>query len=196
MTDNSTAVYAPRYALFGALLGLLVPLFGSMLAALLQTGTITLNGMWQALVSNPLLWLMATSPLVLGAIAWLAGRNQDKLEHLLAHTDRLVEQRTGQLNRALTSIQSLHQIAGLLTAASELPDVLQALVGKIAEFLPADRVTLITFDLEKKQVIHFVRGGPGIENVVLTVPFEELWAGLSGWVLQNDRPALSPKDKP
>ncbi len=91
--------------------------------------------------------------------------------------------------------EALYRTSRSLIAAESLPDLLQSIVDSVAEALPADRVTLITFDLESQGVAHFVKGGPGASRVV-RVSFEELWSGLSGWVLRELTPTLSPKGRP
>jgi PAS domain S-box-containing protein len=94
---------------------------------------------------------------------------------------------------ALSETQALYRATRSVTAIANLPDTLHAMVDGVAEALPADRVSLITFDLETREVIHFAAGGPGLGQII-PVSFDELWDGLSGWVLREGKPALSPKD--
>lgn len=96
---------------------------------------------------------------------------------------------------ALTQTEALYRASRSLIALESLSDVLQAVVDGVAEALPANRVLLYTLDLEKRQVIHFVKGGPG-SGQMRPASFDELWAGLSGWVLRELEPALSPKGIP
>lgn len=91
--------------------------------------------------------------------------------------------------------QALHDVSHIFVAAGDLTETLQAVVDNIAAALCADRVTLITFNLQERQVTHFVKGGPGASRIV-SVSFDELWQGLSGWVLRELKPALSPKNLP
>lgn len=100
-----------------------------------------------------------------------------------------------QTRMALDQTQALYQVGRSMMAVEDLETVFQGMVNRVAETLPADRVTLITFNLEAQVVEHFLMGGPGVKNVV-RAPFAELWEGLSGWVLREKRPALSPKDLP
>lgn len=96
---------------------------------------------------------------------------------------------------ALAETQALYQVARSLFTFPNLPSLLQTVVDTVAEALPANRVTLITFDLETRKVTNFMKGGAGAKHV-LAVSFEELWDGLSGWTLRELKPALSPKDIP
>lgn len=100
-----------------------------------------------------------------------------------------------KMHEALQRTEILYNVSRSLIAFEDLTGLLQTIVEKVAENLPADRTTLIGFELEAQEVTHFVKGGPGAEHVVVT-PFEELWQGLSGWALREMKPALSPKDLP
>jgi PAS domain S-box-containing protein len=91
--------------------------------------------------------------------------------------------------------EALFRVAHSLIDHEDLLTRLQSVVDSVAEALPADRVTLIVLDLEARQVLHFVKAGPGAEQVI-AVPFDELQDGLTGWVLRERKPALSPKGRP
>lgn len=96
----------------------------------------------------------------------------------------------------LQEIQAVQDLADTLWSSENLPQVLQSIVDRIAVAIPADRVSLIIFDLEEKRVDHFMRGGPGSRDINTTVQFDELMNGLSGWVLREGKPALSLKNQP
>ena len=91
----------------------------------------------------------------------------------------------------LTKIETLYRVNRSLIVIQDLRGLLQAIVDSMAEALPANRVVLITLDLEQHTVIDFVPGGSGAAHVV-NVPFDELWNGLAGWALREMQPALSP----
>ncbi len=96
---------------------------------------------------------------------------------------------------ALAETKALYRASSSLIAQESLSNVLQTVVDGVVEALPADRATLITLDLEKRRLTNFVKGGPGAERA-LPISFAELWEGLSGWVLRELKPALSPKGTP
>ncbi len=100
-----------------------------------------------------------------------------------------------QTQSALGRTAALYEVSRSVLAIAGLEDLLQSVVDNVSKNLPANRVTLITFNLEQKQVGYFMEGGPGAQHVV-HVPFEELLSGLSGWVLNHKEPALSPKGVP
>jgi diguanylate cyclase (GGDEF)-like protein/PAS domain S-box-containing protein len=99
------------------------------------------------------------------------------------------------LRESLSKTRAFYQISRSLATIGNLPDMLQSIVDGIAEALPADRVTLITLDLENEKITHFIRGGQHSEQV-LFISFQELMEGLSGWVLRERKPALSPGGRP
>jgi GAF domain-containing protein/HAMP domain-containing protein len=97
-----------------------------------------------------------------------------------------------QTQEALTHTEALYQVSQASTAVESLGTLLQDIVDRIAESLPADRVLLITLDLESKQVTSFVESGLPTGSIV-PLAYDELMSGLTGWVIQHRKPALSPK---
>lgn len=100
-----------------------------------------------------------------------------------------------QTRASLMETQALYRTSRSLIAQKSLDDVLQTVVDEVVEALAADRATVITFDLQGNRVKDYVKGGPGADHVV-RASFDELWNGLSGWVLRELRPALSAKGDP
>jgi PAS domain S-box-containing protein len=92
-------------------------------------------------------------------------------------------------------IEALYRVARSLITLEDLETQLQSIVDSVAEALPADRVTLIVLDLEADQVGHFAKGGAGAQQVV-SVSYDELQDGLTGWVLREQKPTLSPQGRP
>ncbi len=120
----------------------------------------------------------------------------------LKTTNEQLEREILERRRAETSLRAtldrteiLYRASRSLIALQSLPELLKDVVDIVAEALPADRVILVTVDLETRQVTQFVKGGAGADHIV-QVSFEELWDGLSGWVLRERQPALSPKGDP
>jgi len=101
-----------------------------------------------------------------------------------------------ELKLALKNTEILFDIAKVGISAVTLPSLLQEMVERVARNMPANRVTLIIFDLPSKKIRDFVRGGPGADQVDLSVAFEELMDGLSGWAIRTGRSVLSPKGEP
>jgi diguanylate cyclase (GGDEF)-like protein len=52
----------------------------------------------------------------------------------------------------------------------------------------------VTLDLKNEAVTQYKCGGPGTDKLRPN-SFQELWDGLTGWVIRERKPALSPKDE-
>lgn len=97
-----------------------------------------------------------------------------------------------RMEAALTRTQALYRVSRSLTNVENLAALLQAVVDSAATALPADRMTVITLDQAARRIIHLVKGGLGA-GLVVAVSYDELEEGLTGWVLREGEPALSPK---
>jgi len=128
------------------------------------------------------------------SIAMQQARLQDQIERHAAELEQRVAERTAELQVALGRMEALYSVTRTAMTSEHLPALQQA-VDCIATTIPANRVSLIIFDQHKRRVIHFIRGGPGAEHVV-TVSFDELLDGLTGWVMREGRSAHSPKGAP
>lgn len=96
----------------------------------------------------------------------------------------------------MEAVATILRLCGRITTVNDLPEMLKETADTLADLLPADRVSIIEFDLLARRVGHFVGGGPGSAHIKTGIAFEELWEGLSGWVLREHRSALSVKDEP
>lgn len=120
---------------------------------------------------------------------------QVKVEEQLRESEARYRQLFEETRQNLMEIEMLYAVSRPFLGVKPLSDFLREVVESIVDFLQVDRVVLITFDLEERKINDFVAGGPGVENVVET-SFEELWSGLSGWVLREQKIAISPKGSP
>ena len=130
-----------------------------------------------------------------GAVDYLAKPFQKAELIARLNTQVRVKRAEEERQALLVKTETLYRISRSLIGSANLPELLQIVVDGVAQALPANRVTLILFDLENKKVTHFVKSGPG-QAWVEMVSFDELWHGLSGWVLRELKPALSPKGVP
>ncbi len=92
-------------------------------------------------------------------------------------------------------IESLYHVTRSLISIENLAEIIKNVADRVVEALPADRVVVVTLDMQARKVIHFIQGGDGY-NPNDTLNFDELDQGLTGWVLRELRPAFSPKDTP
>jgi len=96
----------------------------------------------------------------------------------------------------MEGVANILRLCGRIATVNDLPEMLKATADTLAAMLPADRVSVIEFDLSARRIGHFVGGGPAADKIQTDIQFEELWEGLSGWVLREHKPALSAKDAP
>ncbi len=96
---------------------------------------------------------------------------------------------------ALAETEALYRVSRSLITYESSDELLASVVDEVAEVLPADRVSAILMDVESRQVKDFMAGGPGADKIS-QVTFDELWDGLTGWVLREMKPTLSHKGEP
>ena len=123
-------------------------------------------------------------------------KEDEDFVNLLAHwiqSELKYQQANKNLLENHTRIEALYQVTQALIRYADLPDFLQTVTDGVAVALPANRVSLIVFNKHKQQVEHIIRGGIGAD-FIQDVNYDELSAGLTGWVLTNGKAALSPKD--
>ncbi|RMG98708.1 MAG: GAF domain-containing protein [Chloroflexi bacterium] len=128
----------------------------------------------------------------------IAIQNARLTEETRLHAEALekrVAQKTAELSQSLAETQALYQVSQTLAETTNLEHLLQMVTNTIARVLDANRVILYLLDIENKEVLQFVKSGPGADKIDM-VEFSELWEGLTGWVIRHRQPALSPKGKP
>lgn len=98
--DNATR----NYTLLGVLFGLLFPLV-AIVWTLIQTRTpLSLTGIVQIHLNQPLLWMIDTAPIFLGIFAYIAGARQSEAQRLNSVIEAYYEDR----GRALNTLEGLH----------------------------------------------------------------------------------------
>ncbi len=83
-----------EYALWGALAGASFLAAGLLFSAGMRGAGFSPSALWAAFRSEPLLWLIATAPLVLGGMAAWVGRERDRLAGLTARLQDEVARQT------------------------------------------------------------------------------------------------------
>jgi len=104
--------------------------------------------------------------------------------------------RIEELELLVKKTNVLFSIAEAGIQSTDLRSLLTLIAENIARGTSANRVAIITMDFSEQKINYFVRGGPGANFVDLTVSYNELMDGLSGWAIRNKKSALSPKNKP
>ena len=117
---------------------------------------------------------------------------------------RLVEQVADQLALALenarlfqetqTSLsrtQALYTVGQSAIGFENIDELLQAVTNTIADLLPADRTLITVFNQDISGLTHFYESSSGPIKIQENT-FRDLMGGLSGWCVQERKPALSP----
>ncbi|MGQ9851050.1 MAG: PAS domain-containing sensor histidine kinase, partial [Aggregatilineaceae bacterium] len=156
--------------------------------------TITSGGEWRGEFLNKkkngeLYWEFATILPIKDA--------EGRITHFLGVKEDITARKQAEqaLQESLFRTQVLYNASHTLLAAQSLPELFQAIVDNVAAALYADRVVMVMLDHDLSTILHFVAGGPGA-HFVEQPTLDELWDGLTGWVLREGKPALSPKDEP
>lgn len=116
---NSTLV---TYALGGATFGLMFPVAGTLLQAILTYQTLSWTTLLQVQASSPLLWVIDSAPLWLGLFAGFAGNRQgclaDALEDANAASQAKSEFLANMSHEIRTPMNGVMGMAGLLKGTS------------------------------------------------------------------------------
>ena len=114
-----------RYDVYGALVGVGLPLVGTLIEALHHFGSVAPAALVRAHAGQPLLWIMDTTPFVLGGLGRVIVRQ---------HQDLLAK--SGEIVRQSDEIVRLEQVRreSFDRTARELSHMAQGLLGNVAAF--------------------------------------------------------------
>jgi methyl-accepting chemotaxis protein len=107
-----------RYDLYGAAAGVGLPLVGTAIEAWLRQGSLAPGALAAAFAGQPLLWIMATTPLVLGLLGRVIVRQHEEIVRQSAELLALEQARREAYHRTASSLFASAQ--GLLTNVSSL----------------------------------------------------------------------------
>ena len=105
------------------------------------------------------------------------------------------EQAQASLQASLQRTQALYRAWRAIINSDNLQALLQAVADNVKDALPANLVRLLILDTATQQITHAIQSGDGTIKPV-NVSFYELWRDLTGWVLQNLKPAHLLKGVP
>jgi len=119
--------YEYRYATYGALLGILFPLIGTIIDCKNRFGQCDLDNFILCQASNSLLWIIDTAPIFLGLLAAYAGKQVDKVR--VANAE--LNEKYIQLNvlRMMADQANKAKSAFLATMSHEIRTPLSAIIG-------------------------------------------------------------------
>ncbi len=119
--------YEYRYAIYGALLGILFPLIGTIIDCRNRFGQCNLDNFILSQASNSLLWIIDTAPFFLGFLAAYAGKQVDKVRTANAELNEkyiqlnVLRMMADQANKAKSDF--------LATMSHEIRTPLSAIIG-------------------------------------------------------------------
>jgi methyl-accepting chemotaxis protein len=114
-----------RYDWWGAAAGVGLPLLGTALEALAHFGSLAPSALARAHLGQPLLWIMDTTPFVLGGLGRVIARQH---EDLVRQADALVRQ-----SQAIVALEQGRR-ESFESTAREVAGAAQALLGSVSEF--------------------------------------------------------------
>ncbi len=97
---KKTLSIAEKYLLLGILVGLIIPLLGTVITLRVAALPFTLENILAIHRGFSLLWLMDSSPVFLGLFAWIAGLQQQRAEEIAAELENKVIERTAKIEES------------------------------------------------------------------------------------------------
>jgi len=107
------------YILMGVGFGFVFPILGTIFQIILSRLPFNLSSIFLVQQSQPLLWIIDSTPLVLGAVFGLMGLRQERLTNIKNELEHTVEERTAELksvNEQLNQeLELLHQVETVIS---------------------------------------------------------------------------------
>ncbi|MBM3144684.1 MAG: GAF domain-containing protein [Chloroflexi bacterium] len=163
-----------RYALVGALFGLLFPMIATIIDTLHHGLSLSLEDFVAVQTVNPLHWIIDTAPFFLGAFASLAGIRQDRLtqtnikfeaeilarrhalnelETIKARLEQEVKDRTTSLERKALQLQAAMDVGHASATIRDLDTLLYEVAMLISQRFGFYHVGIFLLDAEKRYAI-------------------------------------------
>ena len=120
-----------RYDLYGAAAGIGLPVLGTVLEAWTRHGGASPAALWAAFSGQPLLWIMATTPVVLGGLGRLLVRQHDQIVRQSQEIVALEQARRESFQKTASEVFASAQ--GLLGNVSAFTRVADVTAGRVKE---------------------------------------------------------------
>ena len=114
-----------RYDVYGAAIGVALPVLGTAIEAWRRHGGVSPAALWTAFSGQPLLWVMSSTPLVLGGLGYALVRQHGEI---VRQSQEIVRQSEALVALEQARRESFHR------TASELFGAAQGLLGNVSAF--------------------------------------------------------------
>jgi GAF domain-containing protein len=176
-----------RYAIFGVVIGLTFPLVGTLARVLLLQLPINISNMIYAQSADPLLWVVDTSPLVLGMFAAYAGYKQvqvsrvnkelyqreSELKNIQATLEQRVDERTVELQlanqhneRRAKQFESIAQVSRAINQTQGLQDLLPQITQVINQQFNFYHVGIFLLDANNEYAVLAASNSEGGQKIL------------------------------
>ncbi len=171
---KSNRTYTLRYALFGAVAGLIFPVVATLVA--IETTGLRFNWFTALAVqsTNPLLWIINTAPIFLGLVAGIAGLRQDALlrtneelrrreielqsaqaglEQRVADQTKDLNRKAEKLERYAKQLEAITKIAQTFAAIQDLDRLLPSIAAAVSGQFDFYHIGIFLTDEKNQYVI-------------------------------------------
>jgi len=123
-----------------------------------------------------------------GQVIEILGASRDIRDRKQAENNLQIMSQVSQ-----AELLAFSQVSNSIVDRLAIVDLLQTVADAVSALLSINRVVIISIDTASKEITNFISGGPG-KNQIEQIDYAEFWDGLSGWVLRELKPTISPKD--
>jgi GAF domain-containing protein len=176
-----------RYAIFGAIFGVIFPLVGTLTRAFLMRLPINISNMIYAQSSDPILWIVDTAPIVLGMFAAYAGYKQDQVSRInkelyqreselvnkQAALEQYMNEHTSELELAnqynahrAKQFESIAQVSRVINQTQGLQDLLLQIAQVISQQFNFYHVGIFLLDANNEYAVFSASNSEGGQKML------------------------------
>lgn len=146
-TRSARGSETQRYAVIGALFGLMFPLSATWIRMAILNLPFGFESIVAAQAGDPLLWIIDSAPFFLGLFAAIAGRRQDRLLALNSEMRKQrsemeqshqalevnVKKRTADLEKRAIQLQAVSNVASAIASVQDMDSLLPSITNLVSE---------------------------------------------------------------
>ena len=176
-----------RYAMLGAAFGFTFPLIGTILEILFSRVPFNIANMLLVQRTDPLLWIVDTTPIVLGLFAGYTGKKQDQLikinkelrerefelKNNQVNLEQYANERTAELlaanqrnERRTAQFEAIAHIARSITSIQTMSELLPQITQTISEHFDFYHVGIFLLDTRREYAILVAANSKGGKNML------------------------------